>query len=315
MLIAALVAAVIVASIQVAHPSAQAKRLAGQSWLDLVRPLVLRSDDTGNQIAGLRSRPAQAGRQSVLATLDQVVSESTSVEQAVAGLDAPAWLAGASSHLLTCMRQREVGAAALRSGMRGALGSTGTQAAVSALVRAGQQMQAADGSYTAFVRGLPRSLARNERMPGSRWITDPGSWTASSLTDFVNAVRGSSSLAVVHDILLVVVSTVPAPLSIAGGVRTLPPTSSVGVQAVVADEGNQAERAVAVRASLQGSSGSQQSVTSSVDLAPGQRAAVSLAPLTVAAGSSYTLKVSAGPVPGETHTGDNQLSLALRIGA
>ena len=149
-------------------------------------------------------------------------------------------------------RQRaatEVGGALERLlGGRQGLGGGNEAEAASALGRAGSVLTTADASWAACRRTLRRSPG-SARLRASTWVSDPGLWTAGSLGPFVAALISSTSLAPVHRLSLLALSTDPASVPGRSGVSVLPPTSALHVRVVLADAGNVDEPGVVISVS------------------------------------------------------------------
>ncbi len=95
-----------------------------------------------------------------------------------------------------------------------------------------------------------------------------------------------------------------------GATVVLPAVKTLRLQVVVANTGNEPEKRVQVIAALT-ADGVTDTARDFVDLAPGQRATVTLGGLRPVAGAAMTLTVTAGPVEGETGTTDNQKAQAV----
>jgi hypothetical protein len=192
-----------------------------------------------------------------------------------------------------------------------ALGTEPPGPVVGSLVAAGSDMTAADRSYRLFFDGLPKAPGV---MPPSSWIDDAHHWEEPELSVFVAALRSSTALAPVHDVAVVLFTTDPAPVGTEDGASVVPVFRNMHLQVVVANAGNEAEKrvpVVAVLAPVGGGDG--QAVRDFVDLAPGQRQALTLGGLRSDAGGAYTLTVRVGPVAGESSLADNEKSLSLAV--
>ncbi len=107
----------------------------------------------------------------------------------------------------------------MRKAYADALGNGPATAVVNAMVEVGKNLSAADRVYKLFVAALPAGLAA---MPDSQWVNDDGSWTAPIVATFVTSLRSSTSLAPVHDVKVVLVSTDPGPVGLDAGNEVLP---------------------------------------------------------------------------------------------
>jgi hypothetical protein len=310
-LVVAALVGLFVAAIHSARPSPQSIEQAERAYLDLARPLVQASNQDASTVNEIRARPAQLGRVQLDRELAHLVSDTAATASSVRALATPSQLARAESFLVQTMDARASAATQLSAGMNQAVGSP-VDLAVASLVQAGQDMAASDAYYSRFLGAIPRSLGGRRAMPASRWVQSQDVWSQARLTDFARAVGGSTSLAVTHDMVLVLVSLNPEPIS-TGGTTTIPPTSSVRVTLVVANNGTVAETQVPVVASVQGSQSPQEVSRVNIDIQPNEHVSVPLPPLAVSPGGTYTLTSSVGPVAGETHTQDNSLTSTFKV--
>ena len=121
------------------------------------------------------------------------------------------------------------------------------------------------------------------------WLRDPAQWTSAQLAAFTQALATAPSLAVVHHVVLSPNGVRLTPASVPPGAQpaaqngappgasVLPPTTRLGVQAVVQNLGNVPESGVVVKASVQPSSGGAAEVASThVSMPPGTSAVAAL---------------------------------------
>jgi uncharacterized protein YfaS (alpha-2-macroglobulin family) len=109
----------------------------------------------------------------------------------------------------------------------------------------------------------------------------------------------------VRDLTVLTVTTDPVPVGMDGEVnRVLPVSKTLKLQVVVANAGNLAEKRVPVEAVVT-SQGGLDTARQFVDLAPGQRATVTLS-LRPSPVGVLELKVHAGPLEGEGSIADNE---------
>jgi hypothetical protein len=96
--------------------------------------------------------------------------------------------------------------------------------AVTLVVQAGKRFMTGDRDYSAFVRSLPRS-SRPERLPSSKWVTDPAAWSKASVTTWVAQLSSTPRLQV-HESLVIVAMTVQPPVVRIIGLPTTTTTTS-----------------------------------------------------------------------------------------
>lgn len=343
-LLVALLLTVLVLVVNVAlssRSSEPGRRLATLGWLDAMRPQIERSTAQGGDVEQVRADAARLGRAGVARRLEKVVADAATVRQSVLMQTPPVELASVHSLLVSTMTIRARAAGRVRDALTLALGTAPPEPAAAALAEAGRDLLAADRTYEVFLDLLASTqpVASNGRrstsapstattavpgpgmaspypppaqappaptslLPGSRWVADPDSWSAEATSVLVRTLRSSATLAPVHDVSVLVITTDPAPVGQDGGLTVLPIVKNLGVEVVVANTGNEPEKRVQVVAALDGGAGTD-SAREFVELAPGQRRSLSLT-LHPAAGAPGNLVVTIGPAPGETVVTDNQ---------
>lgn len=285
-----------------------AQRIERLAYLDEVRPHVQRSNDQGTELAGLRDGAAELGRAGITRRLDRLARDTTSTLAGVRAVEPPPSLATSHSLLISTMFARSRAIAAIQSSMVRALGTDSPDEAVKALVEAGADLVTADRTYALFSRSLPKGEGIDQAaLPESAWVQDPSLWEAPEMAAFVATLRSTETLAPVHDVSVVLMSTDPPPLAREGDADVLPVVKTMKVQIVVANVGNEAEKKVPVVATVTGSSGAADSAREFVDLAPGQRRTLTLGGLRPPTGEPVVLSVSIGPVEGDASPAGNEL--------
>jgi hypothetical protein len=189
--------------------------------------------------------------------------------------------------------------------LSGAFESGPPEQAVNALVDVGRDLAVSDRAYELFLDQLPD--AARKTMPPSTWLVDDTRYGRPEMSAFVNTLRASASLAPVRDVSVITVTVDPAPVSVVGGgstTKVLPVSKTLKLQVVVANAGNVAEKRLPVEAVVT-STGGMDTARQFVDLAPGQRATVSLT-LRPSPVGVIELKVRAGPATGEASIADNE---------
>lgn len=286
-------------------------RLAQLAYLDAVRPQIERSTEQGGDLVKARDEAARLGRAGVVRRLDKVVADAEAAVRTVRSTDVPESMDFSHSLLLSTMVIRAHAAARVRDGLGRALGTEPAEPAVADLARAGEDMATADGTYRLFVETLPAPEGGPPvAMPPSTWVPDGVGWSGAEVSAVVRSLRSTAALAPVHDVGVLLVTTEPAAVANEGASIVLPNVKTLRLQIVVVNTGNEPERRVQVLASLT-SDGATDTARDFVDLAPGERVAVTLGGLRTAPGTASTLEVTAGPVEGETSTDDNTKTIPV----
>jgi hypothetical protein len=282
-----------------------------QSYLDIVRPQLQLSAQQGAVVQDIRANAQTSDRTALFQRVNDLVSGAAGVQREVAPVGPPSSLGSAGSLLRQSMSMRAQATVSLRDGLQATLTGAPADQATDLLTRAGQQLTASDGLYGGFLRKLSKSQAASIAVPEYRWVVNPADWERQALSLYVLGLRLSPSLAVRHDVGLVLVSTQPSPTSYNGAVAILGLTRQLTVTAVVANNGNVSERGVPVVVTL--ASGQTQTAQTVVDLDPGQRRAVDLGGLSLSPLRIYNLTVTVGPVAGEANSGNNQQTTPIAV--
>ena len=288
------------------------RRHAEVAYLDKVRPQIDRSGEQGASIGQVRTDASRLGRQGTVRRMERLTREADQVLSAVRATSPPPSLATEHTILVATVAIRSRVASAVASGLRAAFTDGPTDPAVDSLTRAGEEMVAADRTYQVFVDAFPRPAdVTTPLLPASVWAVDPALWTRPELAAWVASIRASTSPAPVHDVGVLTVATNPAAVAREGNSSVLPLVGSLKLEIVVANTGNEPEKAVPVVATLIGPGGEVDTARDFIDLAAGQRRSVALGGLRPVPGGPSTLTVIVGPVEGESSIPDNERSIAL----
>jgi IPT/TIG domain len=258
--------------------------------------------------------------------LDTLVRSTASLAAEAATAASPAPTGGAGADVATSMADRARAMGDLRTAVDGLLGmaplrvvgapdpseSPGAVRPLSAagaaadLTKVGVLLAQGDRLYASGRRAL-RGAPGRALLPASVWSGRTEAWTSSGALAVVDALSSSPTLAAVHQVELVTdaLALTPAPVpgvgAAPGAASVLPPTGHLRVAVVVANTGNVAERGVVVRATvaLVGATGSAATArpgrSRRVGLTAHSSASVTLPPVTVVPGNTYTVVVTVDP--------------------
>jgi len=290
------------------------EKLRQLGYLDDVRPLIADSTAQGADLASLRDSAADLGRPGIRRRLDHIVNGARATLQAAKDLDAPAGVGEAHSLLVATLELRVLGASAASKAMVDALGNQPKPSVVDRLVDAGKNLTAADQAYHAFTDVVTSTMAKgtSSAVAPSAWVPDGTQWEEPELTAFVNILKANSTVSPIVDVATLLVETTPTAVGMDGPRLLLPKTTTVKLDVVVANIGNQPQKHVAVVASLSVNNGPPDVATNYVDLSPGKRQAIGVRGLRASPGDAV-LTVTIGPLGGETSTVDNTKTLQLSI--
>jgi hypothetical protein len=222
---------------------------------------------------------------------------------------APSSVGTAADLLIAVLSIRDMAAQSLQVAMAQTMSGQSADPPVQALADVGLDLQAADRTYELFVQALPPLAVP---LPPSRWVTDASQWSSGLLTGFITTLRSSASLAPVHDVAVLLVTTDPQAVNTQGVTQVLPASKLLNMQIVVGDDGNQPEKNLTVTATISPAQGGPtEMVRDFVNLNPGQRRTVQLGGLHPVVGQATTLVVKIDTAPGETNTADNTKTITF----
>ena len=305
-------------------------RSINRSYADQAAPIVTSSNQTAAALSTFMSEASGLGRHQVQVQLETLVRVADYDASLATQLVPPEPSAPIATTFTSSMDDRATAMGNLQNALFGLLGiqstTSGTTTSGTTVSRASggsgapailstsevetrlqgvaDLLRRSDQQYAAF-QSATGSAPGHAHVADSVWLRDPAQWTSAQLAAFTQAVATSPSLAVVHHVVLspngirLTPASVPPGAQAAAqngappGASVLPPTTKLGVQAVVQNLGNVPESDVVVRASVQPSSGGTAEVaTAHVSMAPGTSAVATLTDLPVQPAQTYTLTVT-----------------------
>ena len=289
------------------------RRLEELAYVDAVRPLIDQSSRQGDDLSDVRDSVVRLGRAAAGRRLTRIHRETADVLKATQAVEPPPSLATAHGLLTTTMFVREQAAGAIATGLQEALSTGSSDEPIGGLVEAGEDLTTADRTYALFRRAVTTSGNTDASVPESSWVDDSAAWTRETLGALVATLRSSASLAPIHDVSVLLVTSEPAPVHTDGTTDFLPPAKTLRLDVVVANIGNEPIHDVPVVASLARPTGAPDSARNFVDLEPGQRRTVQLGGLAPVTGAMSTLTVRIGPVSGEADPTNNELVRSIVV--
>ncbi|MHB1504137.1 MAG: hypothetical protein ACYCTL_08500 [Acidimicrobiales bacterium] len=309
---------------QIGPQSGPFRRNVDRSFAVLAAPLARSSSASGRTLGSMMAGAAGMSRAELTGTLRLLVSQTSSVDQAMATLVPPA-PAGGDAECEGAMAKRASAMVRIETAIEGLLGGpTGTSrssqsSAVAGLLSAGSLLTGSDRMWAACRHQLwvgPGSA----RLPGSRWVTDPSLWTVGGLSALATQIASSPSLAPVDRLVLRATALTPPPVSIdPAGAAVMPPTGSVLVRVVVADTGNVQQESVTLTAGIATAASGAPAPSSMVrsfagNVDPGGSVAVVFPALHLGKATAVTLVVRATSAGGTTVTEQLPLEVAPPTG-
>jgi hypothetical protein len=244
-----LVVLLIDASIKSKSPST-AQRLSGQEWIDQTLPLIKASTQQGEQLAAIRQNGLTMSASAIASQVKQTATAAASTYASAEKLVPPSNYGSAGGFLDACLLLREQAAASFAKSLVATLSGPTTPAASDSteLASAAQKLQSGDDLYQLFAHGLP---GLQVQMPSSVWASNADLYETASLSVFLDALRSKTNLTPVHHLVVEALSTTPQAESVYDNdIQVLPNSSSITVDVVVANAGNQVENSLTVVASI-----------------------------------------------------------------
>lgn len=284
---------------------------SAQAWVDRVLPLISQSTSEGNEINQVRVNGLTMSGQTVVGELNTAATDATRTLKRFRALDPPADVTAASGLLQTALTVRAQAAKSMASAVSEALSGTDAKPPPAASIAgAAQNFQVADRSYVLFAKAMPDL---GVKIPSSVWLPNPGLYGRNSLNVFLAALKARTSTAPVHDVAVVAITTNPSPLSVRGHVQMIEPASTVSMDVVVANLGNQPEFNVAVSVTISPpKKGTTATRHVTVNLAAGQAETVAFSGLHPAGAGTFQLRAQIATVTGETNTANNAKTLTFQ---
>ncbi len=330
--VGALIVAVLVGGVlRVPSQSRGYDRAIDRSYAAQARLLAVESNRLGREFHKVLAGMSVDDRTTLEEALDTLVRSTASVARGASTAASPAPSGGAGADVTAAMVDRADAMRTFRSAVDGLLGMAplpvvgspdpssvpATPAPLSAtgaaaeLAKVGTLLGRGDEMYAAGRRAL-RADPGHALLPSSVWSGRTAGWTSNSTQSMIDALTSSSTLAAVHRVELVphTLALTPAPVPPSGTssasaptVSVLPPTGRIGIALVIANDGNVAERGIVVRATVaRGGGTARPGRTRRLALTARSAASVTLPPIQVVPGNSYTIAVSVDPplanVPG-----------------
>ena len=331
-------------AVEIGTASGPYRRDVNRSYAAQGTVLIDQSNQTGVELRSLVADMPSLQRSALQRQLDGLVSASAQTATSAAALSPPAPSGTLGQGFAGALADRAQAVAKLRAAVDGLLGMSplpvvgapsppygsgnGAADADQVLLSANQAsaeitdaatlIEQADRTY-ASVRRQFRAAPGNASLPRSVWMTNPQLWAAGPVQTLVDRVSGSSSLAPVHRVVLVEggVRVTPAavpPIQATTTLSVVPPTGTLQVTAVVANQGNVDETGLVVSADVQPQgAGAPADSSETVSLAPTASMAVTLPSLKVAPGDTYSLTVSVTPPAAQSNRNETSQAFTIRV--
>ncbi len=244
-----IVLAIVIAEVaaDVVSSGARAGRVAAQTYVAEVIPVVDESTMLSSPMHLVRDSTASLDRRALEEDLGSLVAGTSENLAQLGSLGVPAPTPRSQELLRATLMDRAFAARTLTGAVALAIGPTAFSAsstsssgggsvgptlptsvvqararAAKLIVEAGLELVISDRDYRSFVSSLPRASGRS-RLPTSRWVTHPESWSKASVTAWVAQLSSRSELQIREDLSIVAVTVQPPVVRVTG----LPTTTTI----------------------------------------------------------------------------------------
>lgn len=230
--LAAVILAVVIAQVayDVVTSGRTVSRVAAQSYVAEVIPLVDQSTTLASTMHTLRSPDAPSNRLSLERALGDLVTGTVQDLGQLQNMGILPPNPSSGRLLQAALAARARGCADLAGAVELAIGPgpAASSRAVPLVVRAGAELMAGDRDYRLFVRALPDDSGP-QRLPASNWVTDAASWSQAASATWVARLSSVPALQVHRSLVIIAVTVEPPVVRITGlppTTTTLPPTTT-----------------------------------------------------------------------------------------
>ena len=228
-IVGVVVFAIVVAEVaaDVVNSGAIAARVAAQTYVAEVVPVIDESSMLAATMSLVRNGTGSLDRTGLEADLGRLVAGTSASVAELGTLGVAAPISRSAQLLKATLTDRADAARTLTGAIELAIGPAASAggSAVSALpasvvrararaatliINAGGELMSSDRDYRSFVTSLPRS-SKSDRLPVSKWVTQPALWGAAPVTTWVAQLSGGAKLRI-HEVLSIVAVTVQPPV-------------------------------------------------------------------------------------------------------
>ncbi len=292
-----------------------------QKYMTSVSSIVKQSDAIGAGLSTLLTQPGDTSRKEIQTKLDGFVSKSQQLETQAKNLAAPKELVDKNIHqfFVMVMTFRREGLESLEPSLMNALEVEDTDVAAEQISQALYYLTNSDFLYTTvFAKGATDIVKERSldgiTVPASKFLEDPDLASKASAQEIISQLKSTGSLQAVHGVSVSKVMAQPDAQQIkAGQTYNLTSSEELAFQVTVQNQGNMAEKDVPVVVTLGVEGETPQKVTVSIpEIKGGEKVTVEVKGLNPTDyGVQATVKVEAGPVPGEKVTTNNSLEATV----
>ncbi|MBC7643958.1 MAG: hypothetical protein H7123_02450 [Thermoleophilia bacterium] len=306
------------------------KQAAYASYFTSAGEYAVQSDAEGQQFDALMSKNGGVDRTQLVERLQKLADQSGTLVANARKLTPPDSLKPSHEWLVSALDYRHNGLLAERKALTSALVAKDKTAAAATIAEAGRVLQASDQMYLLSFVGSAREVLKRENISGitvkdSKFVKDDeiGSPKAQALVlDRLQLAAPAAKIGKdgkpvalndgkVHGGSLTGVIVSPSGQTLStGGVTKIMSSAQLAFEVTFTNQGEVQETNVPVTITISGDNVSAVNLTGSIDsIDPGQTGSVRIPlPEAPSFGQQLTVKVTAGPVPGEKNVENNTAS-------
>jgi hypothetical protein len=325
LILAAILFVIVFAMAWWARTCQQNRKIASyRTYFEGVSAAIGDSATLGKQLAQLVANPTKFSRKDLTAKLAELSAKQNEIAVRADRLEPPNTLASEQAVFAEGMKVRADGYKLFETTMLGILGKKKVNPAkIAALAGyfSGPDAYYMSRVYVPARNTLSEQGVTDVPVPTSTYYLTARTFDTARLEQMLNSVGSSTKLAGIHGVGLLSVIAQPGDITLTkGGTTNIPASAGLAFNVKVQNQGDVAEQNVAVTAELKLPSGDVLPQEGTIaTIASGQTQSVTLTGFNIppeALSKVSTLKVTAGPVPGErvktNNTGQFKILLQLQ---
>lgn len=305
------------------------KQAAFQQYFDSVTEITSQSNSEGQELDGLLAQNGGVDRTQLVARLAKLEQRAAALVRDANEVSVPDALSEQQASFVTVLEYRRAGFESLRKGMTGALVASNQDDAAAGLADAMARLLAADVVYAdSYVAPARTVLTKQDisgiSIPESALVKQRDAVAPKGMKLILERLRSGRVAAKnkrgkvqqlndgkVHGGELANVTITPSGQELAvGGITEISGSDQLGFEVSFTNQGEVQETRIPVTITLSSDSSDNVVLTGEIEsVDPGQTGSVRIpVPEVPNFGTTFTMKVQAGPVPGEKTIGNNAAS-------
>jgi hypothetical protein len=293
-------------------------------FVDQVRPYINESNAEASELQAIRAGFARAdgasapdeSPQALQKRLKKLDSDTRATKNNAIAIEPTKTVKDTASLVFSSFTLRSNAVTSINQSLQAVLKGNKTEG-IDDLTNVNQQLAVSDSVYAQFQTEL-NSEHINANVPDSVWLKDASAWKSDDAKFLTATWKSNLSTAKVHDVAILSVITDPSAVRQGAGpgsqpVKVLPSQKNMNVSVVVANQGNVKETKVPIKATITAADGSSDGKNDTVTLKPGGEQTIVFRNIRVVPDGVSTLLVQFGPVPNESSSGNNSVTILFTM--